>query len=74
MSTGLQVSALFRAYLNKAGIPWSECERIGREFNAQVESAAWLETDRGSQFDLTEDKQYPDATEYDLTPTYIDEQ
>lgn len=51
--TGIQVTALMRAYLNLAGIPWKECEKLGKEFNAQIESAAWLDTDTGLTFDLS---------------------
>ena len=50
---GVNVSALFRAVMNEAGLPWAECERWGEQFNAEVERMEWLETDTGKQFNRT---------------------
>jgi hypothetical protein len=47
---GYNASALMRAYLNLAGIDWSTCEKLGAEFNAQIETAQWLSTDTGMEF------------------------
>lgn len=53
MCIGVQISALFRNYLNWAGLPWKDCEKFGKIFNKQIEDAIWLSTDRGITFTRT---------------------
>lgn len=51
LNTGLNVSALMRAYLNLAGINWQQCEEYGRLFDREIQRQAWIETDNGTTFD-----------------------
>ena len=51
-NTGLNVSALFRNYLNLIGLDWEECETWGRKFNQQLEDSKWIESDSGRMFEL----------------------
>ena len=50
--TGINVMALMRAVLNENGHDWKECEAVVAKVSAQIEGAAWLETDTGRTFDL----------------------
>ena len=51
--TGLNVSALFRNYLNLIGLDWKECEKWSKDFNQSIEDSKWLESDTGKLFELT---------------------
>ena len=51
--TGLNVSALFRNYLNLIGLDWKECEKWGKQFNQSIEDSDWLQSDTGKLFELT---------------------
>ena len=48
----VQVSSLFRAYLNLAGVPWKQCEELGERFNYQIEECGFISTDRGFGYEL----------------------
>lgn len=50
---GLNVSALFRNYLNQTGLNWKECEKWGDKFNKKIEESHWLASDVGMLFELT---------------------
>jgi hypothetical protein len=51
---GMQVTAHFRNFLNsEVGLPWKECERLGKLFNKQLHDADWLELDSGKHFEQT---------------------
>jgi len=50
---GIQVPALFRAFLVEAGIPHDKALELGERFNDRLEEVDWLSTDTGVTFDLS---------------------